>query len=321
MERLAEDPKYAGKVNFVLINCQGVSNAQVYAETHDLKVCPHGSGHVPHEYGVRYIPHKALIGKDGNVIKNYEGFAWSDIDDAMADTPEPPPTLERTASAEAIASTFAKFDANGDGMIDRQELSDVFRGLQPRRWSDRALNAMFSKADADGNGRLDYAEFAAWICREDSGRIRRALGLASSGIDGGTPQCANMCGRAPFRHHPTCCTHCKGADGPHARSCREPSSAGKTCRNGCGRKPFGDYATCCTHCRGEDGPHAPSCEATGDADVAPSPEPEGTDEPCKDVALSKILGEFLVKGNGTKVPTNVALGRCTLVGILFTAMW
>lgn len=32
-------------------------------------------------------------------------------------------------------------------------------------------------------------------------------------------KCASGCGRVPFRHFPTCCTHCKGPSGPHARDC------------------------------------------------------------------------------------------------------
>mmetsp|Transcript_142027 Transcript_142027/g.247409 ORF Transcript_142027/g.247409 Transcript_142027/m.247409 type:complete len:783 (+) Transcript_142027:75-2423(+) len=37
------------------------------------------------------------------------------------------------------------------------------------------------------------------------------------------------------------------------------------CVNGCGRLPFGAYATCCTRCRGAEGPHAADCaEKCGD---------------------------------------------------------
>jgi len=46
-------------------------------------------------------------------------------------------------------------------------------------------------------------------------------------------RCAHGCGRLAFRRHSTCCTHCKGEQGPHARDCAEkvssftaPSSSG-----------------------------------------------------------------------------------------------
>ena len=57
--------------------------AKQYAEVKGLSKCPHGAAEAPSEYGVQYIPHKVLIGKDGKIIKNYEGFQWSDIDAAL----------------------------------------------------------------------------------------------------------------------------------------------------------------------------------------------------------------------------------------------
>ena len=81
MDRLAGE--YAGKVNFLLLNLQGTNEAKEYAESKGLSKCPHGAAQAPSEYGVQYIPHKVLIGKDGNIIKNYEGFQWSDIDGAL----------------------------------------------------------------------------------------------------------------------------------------------------------------------------------------------------------------------------------------------
>lgn len=84
MDKLAADDKYKDKVNFVLVNLEGVPKAEQYKTSKGLSgACPHGAGKPPGEYGIKYIPHKALIGKDGKVIKNYEGFAWTDIDGAM----------------------------------------------------------------------------------------------------------------------------------------------------------------------------------------------------------------------------------------------
>mmetsp|Transcript_62535 Transcript_62535/g.183340 ORF Transcript_62535/g.183340 Transcript_62535/m.183340 type:complete len:83 (+) Transcript_62535:241-489(+) len=82
MDKLAE--KYAGKVNFLLINMESTEKATAYAGQKGLTgACPHGAGKPPDSYGIKYIPHKTLIGKDGNIIKNYEGFKWEDIDSAL----------------------------------------------------------------------------------------------------------------------------------------------------------------------------------------------------------------------------------------------
>eukprot|EP00930_Biecheleria_cincta_P070828 TRINITY_DN58429_c0_g1_i1.p1 TRINITY_DN58429_c0_g1~~TRINITY_DN58429_c0_g1_i1.p1 ORF type:complete len:325 (-),score=49.55 TRINITY_DN58429_c0_g1_i1:494-1468(-) len=324
MEELAGDTKYKGRVNFFMINCQGIDDAKKYAHANGLNECPHGAGPVPGSYGVRYIPHKTLIGKDGKIIKNYEGFQWSDIDDALAASGGYA-AIDDSAGRKAkhIAETFAKFDANGDGLIDRRELAVLLDKVGLSMDVDEVIN----KADSDGNGRLDYAEFSAWICSADSGRLRRALGLASTGPDGGLPQCANFCGRAPFRHHKTCCTHCKGPKGPHAHACdkaageAEELSIGPKCRNGCGRDPFGDYPTCCTHCTGADGPHSRSCNAAATRPGGGGGRPADSPRAGSVTALSKILGEELLRGDGKKVQTAAALSRCKVVGILFTAMW
>lgn len=79
MDRLAGE--YEGRVNFLLLNLQNTDQAKEYASAKGLTgKCPHGAAEVPGEYGVQYIPHKVLIGKDGVIVKNYEGVSWSDID-------------------------------------------------------------------------------------------------------------------------------------------------------------------------------------------------------------------------------------------------
>ncbi|CAE8627587.1 unnamed protein product [Polarella glacialis] len=52
--------------------------------------CPHGAASVPAAYGIKFIPHRTLIGADGRVFKNFGfrgaiGFSWSVVDRALAD--------------------------------------------------------------------------------------------------------------------------------------------------------------------------------------------------------------------------------------------
>jgi hypothetical protein len=81
----------------------------------------------------------------------------------------------------------------------------------------------------------------------------------SASRQGKPRMCKNGCGHEAFGKYATCCTHCTGADGPHAKDCNGKGYA--PCANGCGRKPFGKYDTCCTHCKGPSGPHARKCPA------------------------------------------------------------
>lgn len=78
-------------------------------------------------------------------------------------------------------------------------------------------------------------------------------------VTNGVPECVNGCGQPRFGRFPTCCWHCKGPDGPHARDCVPQGYA--ECENGCGHPQFGKYKTCCTHCKGADGPHARGCKS------------------------------------------------------------
>jgi len=84
----------------------------------------------------------------------------------------------------------------------------------------------------------------------------------------GVPTCINGCGQPRFGRYPTCCTHCDGEDGPHARGCVKQGY--DLCVNGCGHPQFGKYDTCCTHCKDSDGPHARGCEAAAPQAFTPA---------------------------------------------------
>jgi hypothetical protein len=81
----------------------------------------------------------------------------------------------------------------------------------------------------------------------------------------GMPTCINGCGQPRYGRYPTCCTHCQGENGPHARGCVKTGY--DLCVNGCGHPQFGKYNTCCTHCKGVDGPHARGCEPRSDGNL------------------------------------------------------
>merc|ERR1711879_929967 len=89
------------------------------------------------------------------------------------------------------------------------------------------------------------------------------------------------------------------------------------CVNGCGHPQFGKYETCCTHCKGPDGPHARGCHSMKqekaskwnqhrakprdkDAGPSPSPEDEGggggeAQEPVYGVVVDPIVEPTVVE--------------------------
>jgi len=40
----------------------------------------HGYGQAPSEYGLKYIPHKVLLDKEGKIVKNFEMSLPADLD-------------------------------------------------------------------------------------------------------------------------------------------------------------------------------------------------------------------------------------------------
>mmetsp|Transcript_21892 Transcript_21892/g.63147 ORF Transcript_21892/g.63147 Transcript_21892/m.63147 type:complete len:84 (-) Transcript_21892:329-580(-) len=72
MDKLAAE--YSGQVIFLLVNTRGVEDAGKYKAMKGLSdACVHGASRPPAEYGLRYIPHKTIINKDGTVLKNFDG--------------------------------------------------------------------------------------------------------------------------------------------------------------------------------------------------------------------------------------------------------
>lgn len=73
MDKLATE--YAGKATFICVNTRGIDDAKAYKEAKGLSGSDliHAANRPPAEYGLRYIPHKAVIDKMGKLIKNFDG--------------------------------------------------------------------------------------------------------------------------------------------------------------------------------------------------------------------------------------------------------
>lgn len=62
-----------------------------------------------------------------------------------------------------VMDQFRKFDQNGDGVIDRQELARVLKHLDAKAWTDVAIGQIMSVADTNQDGRIQFEEFLQWI--------------------------------------------------------------------------------------------------------------------------------------------------------------
>lgn len=60
-----------------------------------------------------------------------------------------------------------RFDQNGDGLISKQELARIFKGLDPDAWTDERIDRLMDAADSDCDDCINYEEFVAWLMGGD----------------------------------------------------------------------------------------------------------------------------------------------------------
>lgn len=94
---------HGDKVNVLLLNIEGVEKAKKF-KPGKLSNVKHGgipSQGLPDEFGLAYIPHHVIIGTDGKVIVNYNGFSFDKVPEPEVKTegiftsaPAPAPAAE-----------------------------------------------------------------------------------------------------------------------------------------------------------------------------------------------------------------------------------
>mmetsp|Transcript_56703 Transcript_56703/g.111681 ORF Transcript_56703/g.111681 Transcript_56703/m.111681 type:complete len:85 (+) Transcript_56703:176-430(+) len=74
MDRLAQ--QYGEAVIFLCINTRSIQDAKQYKAQKNLTspALIHGAASPPGDYGLKYIPHKVLIDKNGKIVKNFDGI-------------------------------------------------------------------------------------------------------------------------------------------------------------------------------------------------------------------------------------------------------
>jgi len=70
---------------------------------------------------------------------------------------------ERPKAQQVIIDQFRKFDLNGDGVIDREELSRVLTHLDSALWTRENIDKFVSTVDVNRDGNIQLDEFVAWV--------------------------------------------------------------------------------------------------------------------------------------------------------------
>lgn len=68
---------------------------------------------------------------------------------------------DENSGEEYLLELFDQFDANDDGLIDRQEFMRILRVLGDEP-SEDILSLEFAAIDVNGDGMVDFEEFRRW---------------------------------------------------------------------------------------------------------------------------------------------------------------
>merc|ERR1711973_101182 len=83
----------------------------------------------------------------------------------MVNQQEEEPTSPRE-EIDTIKEAFHNFDKNGDGFMNKEELSCLLQRMGSEV-SEEQLEKLFSEADINGDGRIDFEEFVK-VLKKDS---------------------------------------------------------------------------------------------------------------------------------------------------------
>lgn len=63
-----------------------LNDVETYKTKQGLSNNPmHGFGQPPSDYGIKYIPHKVLLDKEGKIVKNFQMNLPGDLDALLGD--------------------------------------------------------------------------------------------------------------------------------------------------------------------------------------------------------------------------------------------
>lgn len=68
---------------------------------------------------------------------------------------------------DSIIEIFKKFDKNNDGVISKQELTELLNALGPDMFSADSLESLLSAMDSNNDGKVQYAEFVHWLTGDE----------------------------------------------------------------------------------------------------------------------------------------------------------
>lgn len=89
---------------------------------------------------------------------------------------------EEATWAEEAKGLFIKYDANGDGCMDEDELGALLMAMSDKFTKDD-IRRMLREADTNGNGRVEFSEFIDWVTGSTTESLGRAVVENTKGLE------------------------------------------------------------------------------------------------------------------------------------------
>ena len=114
-----------------------------------------GAGQNFSEQEINVIFNAADVDKDGTVdFEEFIGLMCPSAADTVAKF------RGQYVSIDDVKAAFKRFDVNGDGALDKQEISSALKS-SGQTYSDLEVDTIFSLGDVDGDGEITLEEFVA----------------------------------------------------------------------------------------------------------------------------------------------------------------
>merc|ERR1719431_2090173 len=81
-------------------------------------------------------------------------------------------------SVSDAKAAFQRFDINGDGVMDKEEMREMMTSAAGKKVSDAEVIALFQKGDLDGDGQVDMHEFIRLMfpaCSEGISKLQKSF--------------------------------------------------------------------------------------------------------------------------------------------------
>lgn len=95
---------------------------------------------------------------------------------------------EDDGHADRIIELFKRFDINGDGTIECEEMATVLKAIDPKKWTNDKVRHLMNIMDINKDRQISYEEFVDWVCSSCRWRRERRMFFKELGVDTGELQ-------------------------------------------------------------------------------------------------------------------------------------